>query len=180
MPRIVLIVIGLGLGLGLLYLIFVRELPRTEEQATVTAQQVLDLTGVVMREFRGNDADWVVMTDHAVVNEAKKQAELNPVRYQVLRSGGPDGRPVDIQGSADSAFMDESTGRVIMRGSSHVVKDRTLDLKSDELEYTRGSGVVVATGHVNVTQDNSLLQADSAEYTIGTDTLKMMAPRLYQ
>jgi LPS export ABC transporter protein LptC len=180
MPRLLLVVLAFGLGLGLLYLIFVRELPRTEEQTRATAQQTVDMTGVVIRQMRGNDTEWIVLSDHAVLNETQKQAELRPVRFQVLRSGGTDPQPLNIQGDAESAFLDQAANRVVLRGSSRIVKDGNLELKSDELAYTHASGVIQATGHVQITQDGSLIEADAAEYTIGTEKLKMTAPRLYQ
>jgi lipopolysaccharide assembly outer membrane protein LptD (OstA) len=60
------------------------------------------------------------------------------------------------------------------------VKDRTLELKSDKLEYMHEAGTLKASGHVEVRQDGDLLQGDSAEYSINSEKLILTAPRLYQ
>jgi LPS export ABC transporter protein LptC len=180
MRRIVLIIVALGLGLGLVYLIFVRELPRTEEQSAASLQQTIDMNGIVMRQMRGDTLEWVVTSDHAVFNETAKQAELTPVHFEVLQTGGKTPEAVHIEGTARSAFVDQRAERVTLRGNSHITKDGSLELSSDELEYTHSTGTVRATGHVQVVQDGAQMQADSAEYVIGTGKLKMQAPSLYQ
>ena len=180
MRRIALIVIALCLGLGLVYLIFVRELPRTEEQGEAAIQQTIDMNGVVVKQLRGDTLEWVVISDRAVFNETQKQAELTPVRFEVLQTGGKVPQPVNIEGTADSAFLDQQAGRVTLRGSSKIVKDGTLELSSDQLEYTHGTGTVLATGHVQINQNGAAMQADTAEYVLSTGKLKMHAPRYFQ
>jgi len=180
MPRLVLIALAFGLGVGLLYLIFVKELPRTEEQAGGIAQQTIEMTGVVVKQQRGDAVEWIVTSDRAVYNETLKQVELLPVHFQVMTTGGSNPQPANLDGTADSAFLDQQSGRVALRGSTHIVKDKELELRSDELEYTHGTGLIKATGHVEVTQGNAVMEADSAEYVIGTGKFKMMAPSLFQ
>jgi LPS export ABC transporter protein LptC len=180
MRRIVLIVIALSLGLGLVYLIFVRELPRTDDQGGGALQQTIDMNSVVMKQLRGDVLEWTVVSDRAVFNETQKQAELTPVRFEVFQTGGKNPQPVHIEGTAQSAFLDQQAGRVTLRGDSHITKDQSLELSSDELEYSHTAGTVRATGHVQVVQEGALMQADSAEYTLSTGKLKMHAPKLYQ
>lgn len=180
MPRLILIGFALALGAGLAYLIFVRELPRTEEQVSALPQQTLDMTAVVMRQQRGDTLEWVLTSAHAVYNETTHQAELHPVQFQILNSGGKNPHPVDLQGTADGAYLDQTNQRITLRGSSHIVKDKTLELNSDELEYQQTVGILKATGHVEVHDRGSLIQADSAEYTIATEKLTLSVPRLYQ
>jgi LPS export ABC transporter protein LptC len=180
MPRLLLIGMALALGIGLVYLIFVRELPRTEEQAQAIAQQTLDMSNVVMKQQRGEQIEWVVTSDRATYNETLRQAEMRPVRFQVLNSGGRNPHPVDLQGTADAAFLDQEGDRVVLQGAAHIVKDRTLELKSDKLEYMHEAGTLKASGHVEVRQDGDLLQGDSAEYSINSEKLILTAPRLYQ
>jgi LPS export ABC transporter protein LptC len=180
MPRFLMIALAAGLGLGLIYLIFVRDAPRMQEQAGGAAQQAVDMTGVVFRQQRGGDIEWIVTSDRAVLSDNQKSAELRPVRFQVLRGGGTDHQPLSILGTAESAYLDQVGNRVVLVGSSRIVKDGTLELKSDELAYTHTSGVIKATGHVQITQSHSLIEADSAEYVIGTDKLTMLGARLYQ
>jgi LPS export ABC transporter protein LptC len=180
MPRLILLGVALALGAGLAYLIFVRELPRTEEQVSAVPQQTLDMSAVVMRQERGDILEWVIASDHATYNETSRQAELHPVRFQVLNSGGKNPRPVDLQGTADAAFLDQANQRVILQGAAHIVKDKRVELNSDTLEYQHNAGTLKASGHVEVRDRNSLIQADSAEYTISTDKLILAAPRLYE
>ena len=180
MPRLMLIGIALALGIGLVYLIFVRELPRTEEQGQAVAQQTLDMSDVVMKQQRGEQVEWVVTSARATYNETLRLAELHPVRIQVLTSGGKNPHPVDLQGTADSAFLDEERQRVLLQGAARIVKDRTLELNSDKLEYLHEAGLLKANGHVEVRQDNDLLQGDSAEYSIRTEKLILTTPRLFQ
>lgn len=180
MPRLVLIGIASALGIGLVYLIFVRELPRTEEQAQAIAQQTLDMSNVVMKQQRGAQVEWVVTSDRATYNETLHQAEMRPVHFQVLNSGGKNPHPVDLRGTADSAFLDQEGQRVILQGAADIVKDKALELKSDTLEYMHESGTIKASGHVEVRQENDLLQGDSAEYSISSEKLILTAPRLYQ
>jgi LPS export ABC transporter protein LptC len=179
-PRIVLIGMALALGIGLVYLIFVRELPRTEEQGQSNLQQTLDMTTVVMKQQRGDQVEWIVTSDRATYSETQRQAELHPVKFQVLNSGGKNPHPVDIQGTADSAFLDQDGQRVVLQGNTRVVSDRTLQLTSDKLEYQHEAGTIRATGHVEVRQDNALIVGDSADYSLRTEKLTLTAPRLYQ
>jgi LPS export ABC transporter protein LptC len=180
MPRLILIGIALALGAGLAYLVFVRELPRTEEQVSALPQQTLDMTNVVMRQQRGDTLEWVITSAHAIYNETLHQAELHPVQFQVLNSGGKNPHPVDLQGTADAAYLDQTSQRVTLRGSSHIVKDKKLELNSDVLEYQHAAGTLKATGNVEVHDRGALIQANAAEYTIATEKLILTAPRLYQ
>jgi len=180
MPRLILLGIALALGAGLAYLIFVRELPRTEEQVSALPQQTLDMSLVVMRQQRGDVLEWVIASEHATYNETLRQAELHPVRFQVLNSGGKNPHPVDLQGTADSAFLDETGQTVILRGSAHIVKDKKVELASDVLEYQHNAGTVKASGHVEVHDRDALIRAESAEYTIATDKLILTSPRLFE
>jgi uncharacterized protein HemX len=81
MPRLLLIGMALALGIGLVYLIFVRELPRTEEQAQAIAQQTLDMSNVVMKQQRGEQIEWVVTSDRATYNETLRRAEGTRIRW---------------------------------------------------------------------------------------------------
>ena len=180
MQRLILLLFALGLGAGLVYLIFVRELPRTEEQASALPQQTLDMTQVAMRQMRGDKVEWIVYSDHAIYNETQHQAELRPVRFQVLQSGGKNPQPLDLQGTADAALLDQAGQKVLLRGSSRVVKDKVLRLDSDLLEYLHDQGRIKATGHVEVRENNALIQAESAEYVISTGKLVLAAPRMFE
>lgn len=180
MQRLMLIGLASALGIGLVYLIFVRELPRTEEQAQSLAQQTLDMSTVTMKQERGDQVEWTLTSDRATYNETLRQAELTPVRFQVLSSGGKNPHPVDLQGAADAAFLDQNGQRIVLQGAAHLSKDKTLELKSDRLEYLHQAGVIRATGHVEVREDTALMQGDSAEYSIETEKLTLKSPRLYQ
>jgi len=158
----------------------VRELPRTEEQSQAIAQQTLDMTAVEMKQQQGDRVEWIVDSDQATYNETLRQAELKPVRFRVLSSGGKNPHPVDMTGTADLAFLDQSAQRILLQGSARVKKDNNLELKGDKLEYFRQEGVIRATGHVEVRQDAALVQGDFAEYTIDTGKVNLKAPRLYQ
>ncbi len=180
MPRLVLIGIALALGIGLVYLIFVRELPRSEDGSQANVQQTLDMSAVVMKQQRGPTVEWIVMSDHATYNETARQAELHPVKFQVLNSGGKNPRPVDIQGTADSAFLEQEGGRIILQGNTRIVKDRSMQVTSDRLEYQHDAGMIRAAGHVEVRQDNAFVQGDSADYSLRTEKLVLTAPRIFQ
>ena len=93
MPRFVLIGLALALGIDLVYLIFVRELPRSPEQGLSMPQQTLDMSAVVMKQQRGDTVEWMVSSDYATYNETLHQAQLTPVRFQVLNSGGKNPHP---------------------------------------------------------------------------------------
>jgi LPS export ABC transporter protein LptC len=180
MPRLIVLGIALALAAGLAYLVFVRELPRTEEQASALPQQTLDLAQVVMRQQRGDTLEWIVSSDHAIYNESHRKAELRPARIQVLRSGGKNPRPVDLLGTAESAFLDEANQSVILRGSARIVKDKKLEMTSETLEYRHAAGTIKASGHVEVHDADTVIRADSAEYTISTDKLILAAPRFFE
>lgn len=180
MPRLVLIGIALALGIGLVYLIFVRELPRTEEQGQAIAQQTLDMSQVVMKQQRGDQVEWIVTAERATYNETLRLAQLTPVRFQVLRSGGTNPRPVDLQGTADTALLDQDGQQVILRGRAHLTEGNALELKSDELQYLHDAGVIRATGHVEIRRESELVNSEAAEYSIRTEKITLKAPRLFQ
>jgi LPS export ABC transporter protein LptC len=169
-----------GLVLGLFYLVFVHELPRSEEHPLTSPVQNLTMESVVMRQQRGDTVEWMVQADKAVYFETIRQAVLQPVKFQVFRSGGSNPRNLDITGTAGRAFMDQARDMVLLDDGARIMRGDRLEIRSRTLEYLHTQGEVKAPGEVWVHDQTATLVGRNLTYSIGQDKLLLTAPRFSQ
>jgi LPS export ABC transporter protein LptC len=169
-----------GLVLGLFYLVFVHELPRSEEHPVASPVLNLTMEGVVVRQQRGNAVEWVVEADKAVYFEGIRQAVLQPVTFRVFQGGGDNPGALNITGTAGRAFMDQARDLVLLDDGARILRGDRLEIRSRSLEYLHTLGEVRARGEVWVHEDNATLVGASLIYSIAKDQVFVTAPRFSQ
>lgn len=179
MIRLLAFLLFMACGTLLLYLVFVHELPRVEEE-TGLPQPAADLAlqRIHVKQNRGEALEWEAFADSATYNEVLRQAWLTTVRFRLYRTAS--GAPEEIHGVADSAFVDGARERVLLRGGVRIVQDPEMEVRADAIDYYPADGLVNARGNVRVRDRGSHVQGDSLSYNIRNKRVIVNAPRLYQ
>jgi LPS export ABC transporter protein LptC len=179
MIRLLAFLLFMVCGTALLYLVFVHELPRVEEEAGLLQPAAdLALQRIHVKQNRGQALEWEAFADSAIYNEALRQAWLTTVQFH-LYSVDSD-TPRHIRGVADSAFVDDIRRRVLLRGSVRIVQDPETEVRADAIDYYTADGLVNARGNVQVRDRGSHVTGDSLSYNIRAERVIVNMPKLYQ
>lgn len=179
MIRLLAFLLFMVCGAALLYLVFVHELPRVEEEAGLPQPAAdLALQRIHVKQNRGEALEWEAFADSATYNEASRQASLTTVHFRLYTAAS--GAPQDIHGVADSAFVDGARERVLLRGSVRIVQAPETEVQADAIDYYTADGLVNARGNVRVRDRGSHVQGDSLSYNIRTKRVIVNTPKLYQ
>lgn len=181
MIRLLVFLMFMLCGTGLFYLVFVHQVPKTEEE-TGLPQPAADVAmeKVHIRQNRGQGLEWEAYADTATYNENTKQSWLSAVKFQIFRTADDPPQATDIHGVANFAFVDDARKRVLLQGKAHIVKDTDTEVRADVIDYYTDDGLVKARGNVEVRDKNSYVQGDTLTYSIGNERAIVTVPKLYQ
>ena len=181
MVRLLVFLLFMVCGAGLFYLVFVHELPKTEDEAGLPAPSTdVTMTTVHLKQNRLSDVEFEADADSATYNESTRQAWLTTVTFRIYRTNDKPPQPTDIHGVSNTAFVDDVRKRVLMQGKVHIVKDEDTEVRADVLDYYTDDGIVKAHGNLDVRDKKSHVQGESLIYNINGERIVVNVPKLYQ
>src|SRR5689334_12482630 len=181
MTRLLIFLIFMVVGSALVYLVFVHELPRMEDEAGLPAPTSdVTMQKIHIKQNRGEGLEWEAFAESATYNESNKQSWLTNVRFQVYRTNDNPPEPTDIKGVANTAFVDDARKRVLLQGKVHIVKEEETEIHADLVDYYTDDGIVKARGNVVIRDKKSFVQGESVVYNVNSERAVVTTPKLFQ